>query len=344
MHKHERRSVWELSLLAIVGFFAILAIAVVGLRVHQREALRNTASIVRSDTRPPAWTHMHVVDMKGRSLRARDLRTHTINGQIPEAGAFDTIHPHGVPELVYYMNVDGRLYALTQRSQTVWNVAPHLMLLLIIVYWGLYVLLMLLWRVRSKHLRAEIQSIARNLQQIRRNEPTQQLLLTPHSRLYPIAQAAQDLAQQLTTTRQDAQMRRARFDRLMQNLPQGVMLIDDARNVQITNAAMAQMLGKSIQPAVHPYVDDIKDYHLTKMVEKALLKGKVQRRELDLSETERSVEASVVPIDVGNNRSQVLIILYDLTYLRSVNLRRRLPQSVALRRHCLVAPRMIRLF
>lgn len=318
MRKHENRTILELSLLAIVGFFALLLLGTAGLQLHQREELRNTASILRADTRPPAWTRMHVVDMKGDSFRARDLRTHTINGQIPKAGAFDVIHPHGVKEMVYYTNVDGRLFALTQRSQNLLNVAPYLLGILTILYWSVFVLLMMVRRKHVQHLREEIQSIARSLRRIRKNEPTQQLLLTPHSRLFPVAQEAQDLALQLERTRHEAHLRRLRFDRLMQNLPQGVMLIDDERNVQIANAAMARMIGKNIANSTHPYIDDIKDYHLTKMVEKVLRKGKFKRRELELSDTERSVEASVVPVNVGNGRWQVLVILYDLTYLRSV--------------------------
>ncbi|MCI1283952.1 MAG: ATP-binding protein [Lacticaseibacillus songhuajiangensis] len=317
MLKHERGKIMAFILLAIVGFFALIAMGTAAIHVHQQVFLKQSALVVGSNQQSTSKSDLHFVDLSGDSLRARDLRTHTVGGQTPAAGNFDVIHPHGRAEIVYYYRSGGKLYALTQRKQTLVNSAPYLSVLFALLYWGAFVILMLIRRRKVRELNAEIAALARQTQQIADNQPVDSLLLTKNSRLYPLATGLEQLQGKVSKTRQQARLRHERFTMLLANLPQGIMQIDDKRQVRLSNRAMGEILDQSISPAVHPVVDDIKDYKLAHMLDRCLKTGQNQRSEITLSMSDRTVDASVLSVGTAKQR-QALIILYDLSYFRAV--------------------------
>jgi two-component system phosphate regulon sensor histidine kinase PhoR len=317
MLKHERGKVIAFILLAIAGFFALMALGSAAIRVHQQVFLKQSALVVGHNQESTRNTDLNFVDLRGASLRARDLRTHTVSGKTPAAGNFDLIHPHGRAEIVYYYHSAGKLYALTQRRQTLINSAPYLTLLFGLVYWGAFAILMLLRRRKVHELNIEIAALARQAQQVAAEEPVTPILLTKNSRLYPLAAGLQQLQEKMVQTCEQGRLLHERFTMLMANLPQGIMQIDDKRQVRLSNRAMAEILGQSISPAVHPVVDDIKDYQLARMLDRCMRTGTDQRSEITLSMTDRPVDASVLSVGTAKQR-QALIILYDLSYFRAV--------------------------
>lgn len=317
MFKHERDKIIAFCLLAIVGFFVLFGLGTTAIRVHQQVFLKQSALIVGGEGARTSRSDLNFVDFRTDSLRARDLRTHTASGQTPAAGNFDVIHPHGRTEIVYYYRSGGRLYALTQKKQTLVNSAPYITVLFGVLYWGAFALLMLVRRRKVRELSEEIAVLAEQTHQIAADKPVQSLLLTKNSRLYPLSIGLDELRDSVDRTRQQGQLRRERFTMLMTNLPQGIMQIDDKRQVRLSNRAMEEILGQSISPAVHPVVDDLKDYKLAHMLDRCLKTGDDQRSEITLSISDRTVDASVLSVGTAKQR-QALIILYDLSYFKAV--------------------------
>lgn len=317
MTKHERRKVLTFSLLAIVGFFVFGVLANVTIGRYQDNTLKTVAAVVDPDHHPDKMADVYLVDLHGSSMRARDLRSHTVSGHTAQPGEYDTIHPNGKAERVYFHRYGTQLYALTQPRRTVFNVAPAIMWLAIAIYWGGFAGLMLWRRHRMDALDDEIDALTRVLDQTTAGVASQALLLTPHSRLYPLALAAGRTRKTLVATRQQAHVRRDRFQQLMANLPQGIMLIDAGRAVTMHNPALAEILGAPVANGPHPYVDDVKSAPLIAMIESVLRNGEPQRAEVSITATQRAVDVNVLGIE-GKDGQQALVILYDLTYLRSV--------------------------
>ncbi|WDF81988.1 ATP-binding protein [Lacticaseibacillus pabuli] len=317
MNKHERHTLMTFCLLAIVGFFALLAIASASIRSSQDTNMRTLANTIESSGPLPAKSGVHLVNLNGDSFRARDIRTHTVSGGVAKAGAFDTIHPHGKAERLYYFRLQGKLTAVTQSKQTVLNVNPLVLTIFVIAYWAAFIAIMAVSVKRWHGFKDEIDSVATIIGQMRRREPTQSLLLTPNSRLYPITDELEALDGVLATTNQQAQQRRVRFQLLMENLPQGVLLFNVDQQTTMANHAASEILGRPIATDDHPYIDDIKDYQLAKMIDGCFKSGKNKHAEMVIGATQRPVDVNVVSVGSEAER-QVLIILYDLSYVRSL--------------------------
>lgn len=317
MLKHERRRLILLSLLAIVGFFALGFGANEAVHQHQREALKAIATVITKDT-VPTKGDLHIVDLAGNSLRARDLRSHTVSGHAPRANSFDLIHPHGKAELVYRAEVDGELVAITQPRQSLMTVAPKLVVSAALLYWLLIILLLGLRVHADRKLRQELLSLQTALHAMRVGQVAQPVLVTQHSRIFGLVRETQQLNEALASMRRHMRVRSARFARLLDYLPQGVMLIDADRNVVLANPACGDLLGIVIGESEHPYVDDVKEYELVHSIEAVLASGVSEHRELTLDATGKTVDASIVAIRDDNQVAQVLVILYDLTEIHHV--------------------------
>lgn len=318
MLKHVRGRLIVLSLLAIVGFFALGFGANAAVHQHQRESLKTIAQLVTTKTKVPAGVDVHIVDLDGDSIRARDLRSHTVSGHAPRANTYDIIHIHGVPELVYRAQIDGELTAITQREQGLMTVAPRTVIITTVTYWLVIIIILVVRMKADVALRRELESLRRALEQMRSGKAVQPVLVTKHSRLYSVVDETQLLAEGITSMRRHMRVRSKRFARLIDHLPQGVMLIDDARDVILTNPAFGDLLGIVTHDDEHPYVDDVKEYELVHSIEHVLAGGENEHRELTLAATGKTVDATVVAIRDNDKVAQVLVILYDVTEIHHV--------------------------
>ncbi|WP_127848928.1 two-component system histidine kinase PnpS [Lacticaseibacillus hulanensis] len=318
MLKHERTRIIVLGLLAIVGFFALGFGASEAVHQHQRESLKTVSQLVTSTTKVPAGVDMHIVDLEGDSIRARDLRSHTVSGHAPRANSYDLIHIHGVPELVYRARINGKLMAITQRRQGLMTVAPQTVIITTLIYWLVVISLLASRLIADSALRRELQSLSSALRELRQGNVAKPVLVTKHSRLYGAVRETQLLNDSLTSMRRHMRVRSTRFTRLIDNLPQGIMLVDTDRDVVLTNPAFGDLLGIVIGDGEHPYVDDVKEYELVHCIEDVLANGASNHQELTIAQTGRTVDATVVPIRDSDAVVQVLVILYDVTEMHHV--------------------------
>ncbi|MEJ1306712.1 ATP-binding protein [Latilactobacillus sakei] len=97
------------------------------------------------------------------------------------------------------------------------------------------------------------------------------------------------------------------------------MVINENRQVVLHNEAMGQLLETAIEPQKHPYIDDIKTYELTRMIEHTFRYRRSHHQEIQLIQNrERFVDANVVQLNTVKSKFQALVILYDLTDIRRV--------------------------
>lgn len=112
------------------------------------------------------------------------------------------------------------------------------------------------------------------------------------------------------------QVQNNNYLRLIEHLTVGIMQIDHKRQVLMANETIDTLLGRKIQPQRHSYIDDIKTYKLSGLIEKTIKLKEKQRAEVEIRNTNKIVDATVVYVANDNVDFQVIVILYDITEVK----------------------------
>ncbi|WP_125710254.1 two-component system histidine kinase PnpS [Lacticaseibacillus porcinae] len=313
------------SLLAIAGFFVIIA-GSDQLLFHQQtthlKAVYQTYLATGKKTQAVAEAEdvaitplvgkpeskrqklmQDLIDQK-RTIVDHTPQVVTFNGQTEQLFIFEGQHNHFV--------------GVWQKKASLANTSPSDLWVFTIGYWALMIVL-IGWQVkRQRYWQGHIDTMTQNIAHIRQEGSVNPIILTPGSPFMAMGAEINHLEQAVDHLRTKVVLRQASFDRLIDHLPQGVMLIDADRNVLLANQAMARFVGHPIAPNVHNYLDDVKTYRLARMIEHTFRNQKSHHKEMTMLTTQMSVDANVIALKAQADREQVLVILYDVTYLRQV--------------------------
>lgn len=221
----------------------------------------------------------------------------------------------GKLQLVYFQKQSNTYLAVSQVKDTL--ATPAAISLLSLYLATAVVLIGLDYRHRRHEAELIAQSVA-NLNRIRHQKQPEPVILAPRSPIYPLVEAVNRLGSEVVHLRQKVRLRQVSFDRLIDHLPLGVMLIDSDREVVLRNEVMGTLVGHPISKSRHSYVDDIKTYALARMIEHTFRSQSTHHQEITLIGTNKAVDASAVVLNPHTDHFQVLVILYDVTYLRQV--------------------------
>ncbi len=119
-----------------------------------------------------------------------------------------------------------------------------------------------------------------NIHHIRHEEVPEPIIFQKDASLYILAQEINKLNGDMRHMRQKIAMQQGSFDRLIDHLPVGVMVINENREVVLHNEAMDRLLETTIVTEKHPYIDDIKTYELTRMIEHTFRYRKSHHQEI----------------------------------------------------------------
>ena len=324
MSKHVRRIAW-VSILAIAGFFALWMAIDRVLYVQQGAhlaSLYQTFSDYQGTVatkRLAADNHVTftVLDGKTTGTRAK-LLTKLVDQQRTIMGHTTTMSVAGQPEQVYVGRRNNQFVGVWQRRATLFETAPTVAWgMIVVAIFGLAALLMLMQR-RHRYWVGHLDKMTGNLARIEAGGVPESIILTPDSPFLAMGKQIESLHAAPEDLRSKAEIRQDTFGRLIDHLPLGVMLLDANRQVLLANSAMAALVGHPILEAKHDYFDDIKTYRLARMIEHTYRNQKTHHKELTMLNTQKSVDASVIALNRGTSDLQVLVILYDVTYLRQV--------------------------
>ena len=130
-----------------------------------------------------------------------------------------------------------------------------------------------------------------------------------------VNELAESLENQMLQIKQNDE----RLYELINHLVIGVMLLDNQRNIQMVNPAMSRILGEDTSQLLgSSYVEAIKSYGLSHIIERAYRRKKAQNNEIYFYYPEdKIVDANIVPIN-GKNPGElnVIVLLYDITEIR----------------------------
>lgn len=313
------------SLLAIAGFFVIIA-GSDQLLFHQQtthlKAVYQTYLATGKQTQAVAKAEdvaitplvgkpvskrqkmmQDLIDQK-RTIVGQTPQVVTINGQTEQLFIFEGKHNHFV--------------GVWQKKASLANSSPSDLWVFTIGYWALMLIVIGVQVKRLRYWQGHIDTMTQNIAHIRKEASVNPIILTPGSPFMAMGAEINHLEQAVDHLRSKVVLRQASFDRLIDHLPQGVMLIDADRNVLLANQAMSAFVGHPIAPGVHNYLDDVKTYRLARMIEHTFHNQKSHHKEMTMLTTQKSVDANVIALKAQADREQVLVILYDVTYLRQV--------------------------
>ncbi|MFD1483978.1 two-component system histidine kinase PnpS [Lacticaseibacillus baoqingensis] len=320
-----RQVIWS-SLLAIAGFFIII-VGVDRLLYHQQTAhlkavyqtyldLDEKASATLAKDQAVVITPLVGKPQTQRQKLMQDLidRERTIVGRQPVVVRVGQTNE----QLYIAERQHNHFVGLWQPKATLARVAPTTMVWFTSGYW-LVMCGLLVWSLRRhRYWTGHVATMTHNIARIRTEHNVSPIILTPGSPFLAMGTEINRLEQTVAHLRQKVLLRQASFDRLIDHLPQGVMLIDADRNVLLSNQAMATFVGHPIAPDEHNYLDDVKTYGLARMIEHTFRNQKSHHKEMTMLNTQLSVDANVIALKAHADREQVLVILYDVTYLRQV--------------------------
>jgi len=174
---------------------------------------------------------------------------------------------------------------------------------------------------KRQQLSADIQNVTENLRRVRKDKEMSSLILSPTDELYGLVEQTNKISMDINELRDDVRLRERRFRGLVGRLPIGVMLLNSQGDVLLHNQAMSSLLDENISNEIHPFIEDVKTYSLSRMIEHTLKKNKNHHREIQLvGNSQKFVDANVIRLVHSREdyEQQVLVILYDLTQSRQI--------------------------
>lgn len=222
--------------------------------------------------------------------------------------------------IMYYLPGSSR-YVVAKRYNRLWSQAPLTFVLVALMYFVITDSVILFYYRKCQILSNDIKSVTENLRRVRKNKEMASLILSPDDELYGLVEQTNKISMDINDLRDDVRLRERRFRGLVGHLPIGVMLLNSQGDVLMHNQAMAGLLDVNISNDIHPFIEDIKTYSLSRMIEHTLRKNKNHHREIQLvGNSQKFVDANVIRLVHTREDfdQQVLVILYDLTESRQI--------------------------
>jgi len=222
--------------------------------------------------------------------------------------------------IMYFMSGSER-HIVAKKYNRLWSQSPMTFLIVALMYFLITDSVILFYYRKRQQLSEDIQSVTENLRRVRKSKEMASLILSPGDELYGLVEQTNKISMDINDLRDDVQSRERRFRGLVGHLPIGVMLLNSQGDVLLHNQAMSSLLNVNISNDIHPFIEDIKTYNLSQMIEHTLRKNKNHHREIQLvGNSQKFVDANVIRLIHSREDydQQVLVILYDLTESRQI--------------------------
>ncbi|WP_119327382.1 ATP-binding protein [Companilactobacillus musae] len=221
---------------------------------------------------------------------------------------------------MYFMAGSNR-HIVAKRYNRLWSQSPMTFIIVALMYFLITDSVILFYYRKRQQLSNDIKSVTENLRRVRKNKEMSSLILSPDDELYGLVEQTNKISMDINDLRDDVRLRERRFRGLVGHLPIGVMLLNSQGDVLLHNQAMSSLLDENISNDIHPFIEDVKTYSLSRMIEHTLKKNKNHHREIQLvGNSQKFVDANVIRLIHSREDfdQQVLVILYDLTESRQI--------------------------
>jgi two-component system phosphate regulon sensor histidine kinase PhoR len=139
-----------------------------------------------------------------------------------------------------------------------------------------------------------------------------------------LAQAFNEMSSNLETMVESVSTEKAKLDNILAHMADGVIMTDAEGNIILANRAAGRLFGFKETDAVNrPVIEVVHDHEVDEILKLCLKTGKEQNTQFESGIARRFLRAIVVPIENHGRPGGALVLLQDLTELRSLQTMRR---------------------
>lgn len=327
MTKHDQIRFYKLATILVAIYIGLMLIVNLVIARQQTAILEDRSAdyaLLRqqSNFEQQKWLKQNQLQVFDLQSPAKTKRAKTVADIINRehlSGNFSTRQKVDGQRLLFYVyQTKQPTFVLVTTQQGFWS-WPDIAVTFTLVYVLISLLLLVHFRHDRRRFFEHLKILVANIHHIRHEEVPEPIIFQHDASLYVLAEEINKLNGDMRHMRQKIAMQQGSFDRLIDHLPVGVMVINEARQVVLHNEAMETLLETQIEGHKHPYIDDIKTYELTRMIEHTFRHRRSHHQEIQLIQNqERYVDANVVQLNTVKSKFQALVILYDLTDVRRV--------------------------
>jgi two-component system phosphate regulon sensor histidine kinase PhoR len=139
-----------------------------------------------------------------------------------------------------------------------------------------------------------------------------------------LAQAFNEMAANLKTIIKDISTEKTKLANILANMADGVIMTDAEGNIVLTNQAAGKLFGFKEEDAINkPIIEVVHDHEVDEVLKLCLKTHHEQATQFESGISRRFLRAIAVPIQNDEQLNGALILLQDLTELRSLQTMRR---------------------
>jgi two-component system, OmpR family, phosphate regulon sensor histidine kinase PhoR len=152
-------------------------------------------------------------------------------------------------------------------------------------------------------------------------------LISANEHAHRIGLALEKLAQQESERERRMQIAEKSLQTILGAMPDGLLVVDDRRRVQLTSAKVIDLFGKAASTPERPLIELVRDAAADRLVDEAMRTGQSRSGSIAITrEAGQTVnlEMSVVPLPGNPGQARGAVVLFrDMTHLREVEEMRR---------------------
>jgi two-component system phosphate regulon sensor histidine kinase PhoR len=152
----------------------------------------------------------------------------------------------------------------------------------------------------------------------------QKIAVSTRDEIGQLAQAFNEMSSNLKAMVETLSTEKTKLANVLANMADGVIMTDAEGNIVLANPAAGKLFGFEEPGAVNrPLIEVVHDHEVDEILKACLITGKEQNTHFESGATRRFLRAIAVPLNNQGRRDGVLLLLQDLTELRSLQTMRR---------------------
>lgn len=172
--------------------------------------------------------------------------------------------------------------------------------------------------VNYRRQKNKIKLLSAKLHDVIKGEEPGHLLLEPSDPYYELARAINGVQSMQRDISKDFITQQRGYFSLMEYLTIGVLVLDQDQKISLSNHAMSELMGREMNVKGQLYVNEVRTYELSRLIEKTFQTHQDQHQEIKIDATNKNVDAHVVYVPVSSRHFLVMALLYDITELKEI--------------------------
>jgi two-component system phosphate regulon sensor histidine kinase PhoR len=246
---------------------------------------------------------------------------------IGEATRFSTTLQQPMMYVAVPVTVEGQLLGFARVAlplTTVENSVSHVTRIIILATIIVTVLAILAAWLIVRTMTRPIRQLTKASKGIAAGQLGQKIAVSTRDEIGQLAQAFNEMSSNLKAMVETLSTEKTKLANVLANMADGVIMTDAEGNIVLANPAAGKLFGFEEPGAVNrPLIEVVHDHEVDEILKVCLITGKEQNTHFESGATRRFLRAIAVPLNNQGRRDGVLLLLQDLTELRSLQTMRR---------------------